>query len=296
MLRTKFFPQFRYSYDLCDLMAQQAQYPFIVRYPQNPQSTLLDVICDRTDFENTLVNLNDDNLKTPLSRSVLRRISRRKVREVCSKPLLRPPEDRTRIKLWIRIQNSFAFSEDDLELIDKVFGFEQYAPQKPENFAYMLKISATLVDETRGRIAKLVKKLRSYNIWPEAQIPDAWRIQTSVLSEQKKVEEVFVRCAPEILRDVYLEYYGEDVLFGAFIEQMSSDARWKRGYEAYLYYRLTTMSGPEIARWVGFKSATSVYWWNKEIHRYRHNAEFAKQVDDIKRLMRSRLEKAKLAA
>lgn len=131
-----------------------------------------------------LVGLHHDNLKTELPAEVRNKIAEGRRRRYTYKipragPSVHPKKhkvDRTRLKLRVRIQNSLVFSARELELIDQTFGFEGFVPQTPENFAHLLKDSPGRIQDMRTEIEKVVKKLRSHDVWPQAQVPEAWRV------------------------------------------------------------------------------------------------------------------------
>jgi hypothetical protein len=170
--------QFRYDQDLCTIMAWQAEHPFLKRYPMEPRSIFHDV--SDGGYPDMRVGLLHDNLKTELSVEVRNEIAKgRRRRYKRRRADLEPTgqkADRTRLKLWVRIRNSLVFSLEELELIDKTFGFEEFAPQTPENLVHLLKDSPGRIQDMRTQIEKVVRKLRSHDVWPQAQVPEAWRV------------------------------------------------------------------------------------------------------------------------
>lgn len=284
-------PQFRYAHDLCTIMAQQELHPYLVRYPLEPRLAILDV--SDGGGQNVCVSLHHDNLKTELSAEVRNKIAksrRRRHKRRCAD--LEPTEqkaDRTRLKLWVRINNSLVFSAEEIELIDQTFGFEKFAPQTPESLAHLLKDSPLRIQDMRTQIEKVVRKLRSHEVWLQAQVPEAWRVRQGVTSVEPKVV-----ARPAQVTDVlwaYTQYFealppSDQGFMSEFGVGMSRNDRWQRGLYAYLLVTHTQMNRADIADIVGISTA-SVSRWMREIEKWLRHPPFIFQLAELRALIRS---------
>ena len=268
-------------------MAQQARYPYLVRYPLEPRLTILDV--SDGGGQNVCISLHHDNLKTELSVEVRNKIAKGRRRRYKRRRTTEQKPDRTRLKLWVRIHNSLVFSAEEIELIDQTFGFEKFAPQTPESLAHLLKDSSLRIQDMRTQIEKVVRKLRSHDVWLQAQIPEAWRVRQGVTSVEPKVVE-----RPAQTTDVlwaYTQYFEAlPPLDQGFMSElgvgMSRNDRWQRGLYAYLLVIHTQMNRADIADVVGISTA-SVSRWVREIEKWLRHPPFIFQLAELRALIRS---------